>query len=42
MTPEVHAQVAAMAASNGYTINEYINTAIVRMLQEEQPAYGKR
>lgn len=42
MTPEVHAQVAAMAASNGFTINEYINTAIVRMLQEEQPAYGKR
>ena len=41
MTPEVHAQVAAMAASNGYTINEYINTAIVRMLQEEQSVYGK-
>ena len=41
MPSEVHAQVAAMAAANGYTINEYINTAILRLLQEEQPPYGK-
>ena len=42
MPSDVHAQVAAMAAANGYTINEYINTAIVRLLQEEQVPYGKQ
>ncbi len=41
MSSEVHAQVAAMAAANGYTINDYINTAIIRLLQEDQAPYGK-
>ena len=38
----IHAQVAAVAAANGYTINEYINTAIIRFLQEEITPYGKK
>ena len=41
MPSDVHAQVAAMAAAKGYTINEYINTAIVRLLEEEEESYGK-
>lgn len=41
MPSEIHAQVAAQAAANGYTINEYINTAIVRLLQEDKAPYGK-
>ena len=42
MPSEIHAQVAAKAAANGFTINEYINTAIVRLLQEDQAPYGNR
>ena len=41
MTPELHSQVAIVAATSGTSINDYINVAISHQLQEDMMHYGK-
>lgn len=39
MSSDIHSQAAAMAAMKGSTLNDYINQAIVRLLEEDRAVY---